>query len=766
MNAHADSSSTSTKPTPDVEAQGLDTPIQFCPGVGPKRARLLESLGVYVIRDLLWLIPRGYEDYHHVIPIAHLSEGQTATVIAEVTYSEPRRTGRRSRVRHILNASVKDATGEMDVVWFNQPYLTERVQPGATLRLHGKVDGRQPFVKMSSPKMNVIGGDAAPDGEILPLYPLCEGLTQRVMRQILKKALERFGGELEEWAPRSVLEREGFIGRKEAFQVIHLPQPGDGAPIDSAPQDMNLLFDAEGDDDGAQAPSVKLGAPESRWENARQRLVFEEFLLHQFTLRVLQGRIKQYEGIAHPAPNPDPLGGDDWRSAPLDPSNPLHWPAIFVRDLPFELTDEQRKTCRQIQSDMTLASPMNRLLQGDVGSGKTVVTIYAMTLAASGGAQAAMMAPTELLAQQHAASIREFTKTIPGLQTVVLTGAVKGKERRVVLDALKNGSAQLVVGTHALFQEGVEFDRLGLVAVDEQHKFGVEQREKLVKKGSHPDLLSATATPIPRTLSLTVFGDMDVSTIASLPPGRPPIVTRWTHWANETKLWPFVDEKLNEGQQAYIVCPAIDPSETMPNLPSTEEVYEAIVNKHLPDRRVALLHGRHSSEEKDNLMRKARDGSIDALVATTVIEVGVDLPNATLMIVLGAERFGLAQLHQLRGRVGRGVLKSYCILVTPEQLPPYAEERMRLLEKTRDGFVIAESDLKLRGPGEVFGARQSGKVRFYLADPMRDGDLLQRARDAAWGLYDIDAELAMPDHAAMKREIKAAYGRMSIRRPS
>ncbi|MBI1389392.1 MAG: DEAD/DEAH box helicase [bacterium] len=747
---------------------GLDTPIQFCPGVGPRRAQLLEKMAIYTVRDLLWRFPRGYEDYQHVSSIAHLAPGGAATVIGEVIYVEARRPRGKSRVRHILQATVRDPGGELEVVWFNQHYLADKVRQGARLRLHGKVDGRAPFFKMSSPKLTVLGedGEAAPGG-IQPLYPLTEGLTQNVVRKIARSALERFSPDIVEWIPAPILEQYGFPARAEAFRVLHAPRPDEGAPVDSAPPEEGLLFDPAADAEEEGSGYSLSGDPARAWERARRRLVFEEFLLHQYSLRRVQGEMKQIAGMAHPAPVPDPFAAgeppDEWT---LNSSDPLAWPACFIRDLPFELTAEQKKVCLEFQADMLSGAPMNRLLQGDVGSGKTVVSIYAMVLAAAGGSQAAMMVPTEILARQHAASLRRFTQSIPALQSVVLTGAVKGAERREILNAIKTGAAQLVIGTHALFQEGVEFNRLGLVVVDEQHKFGVEQRERLIEKGEHPDLIAATATPIPRTLSLTVFGDMDVSMIATLPPGRPPVITRWTQWFNERKVWGFVDEKLALGQQAYIVCPAIEPSEAKPDLPSTEAMYERIASEFLPHRRIAMLHGKQSNEEKDSLMNLARGGELDALVATTVIEVGVDLPNATLMVVLGADRFGLAQLHQLRGRVGRGTEKSYCILITPEQISPIAEQRMRLMEKTRDGFVIAEEDLRLRGPGEAFGARQSGHVRFHLADPLRDAELLRDAHQCAQSLYRADPGLADPAHQPLKQEIDGLYGRMEARRPS
>lgn len=377
-----------------------------------------------------------------------------------------------------------------------------------------------------------------------------------------------------------------------------------------------------------------------------------------------------------------------------------------------------------------------------------------------------MMAPTELLAQQHAENLRRYADGIPRLQIEVLTGSQKTKERREVLERIATGTASIVVGTHALFQDDVQFARLGLVVVDEQHKFGVNQRQRLVAKGETPDLLVATATPIPRTLSLTLFGDMEVSTIRALPPGRPQLITRWTQWSKEEKVWEFIDGLIAQGQQVYVVCPIIEPSENAPHLPSTEEAFEKLSKTFLPHRRVAVLHGRQATDEKSALMQRMKAGAIDVVVATTVIEVGVDLPNATVMVVLGAERFGLAQLHQLRGRVGRGTKKSYCVLITPDRVGVIARQRMRCLEQTRDGFVIAEEDLKLRGPGEHFGTRQSGHLNFRLADPFEDSMLLHEAHQDAHAIYQRDPGLDDPEFITLKKELFRLYGDFIERRPS
>ncbi len=739
---------------------GLETPVMYCPSVGPKRAQSLEKLNITTVRDLLWHLPRSYEDYHTITQITHLNAGQVATVVGDVVSIDERSPASRfSKVRHILNVQIKDASAFMKVVWFNQQFLLKSIHIGSRILLHGKVELYDYLPQMSAPKIQVLDNDKGSDSlpDLVPLYPLCDGLTQNIIHTIIHKAFERFGKECVEFLPEAILQKYNYPSREESFRILHDPKPGDGAPTSGSGQAPELFNQDE------QGEVLQAGSPETSWEKARRRLVFEEFLLHQFILRRINGSRKKEQGIAHPALKIDPWND---QTTVLDTDDKLCWPALFVRNLPFQLTDDQIKVCREFAHDMVQPAPMSRLLQGDVGSGKTVVSLFAMLIAVSGGSQAALMVPTEILAQQHAATIRKLTQSIPGLRVAVLRGSAKAKERRENMEALASGEAQIAVGTHALFQEKVQFKNLGLVLVDEQHKFGVNQRQKMIEKGSHPDLLVATATPIPRTLSLTMFGDMDVSLIRSLPPGRPELISRWTTWGKEKKVWEFVDERIEEGQQVYVVCPIIEPSEEMPQLPSTEEAFERLSETFFPHRRVAILHGRHSAEDKEDLMSRMQAGEIDVVVATTVIEVGVDLPNATVMAVLGAERFGLAQLHQLRGRVGRGTEKSYCILITHPNIASYAEERMRVLEKTRDGFKIADEDLRLRGPGEQFGTRQSGHINFRIADPVQDGELLRQANQAASDIYQQDPDLKMPEHKLLKKELILAFNRMDSFRPS
>ena len=743
--------------------EGLETPIQFCPNVGPRRAQAFGKLGVVTIRDLFWHIPRGYEDFHTVTPIRQVRSGGVFSIVGKVVSLSERKPRGGSRVKHIFEIIVEDPVGTMTAVWFNQPFLMNKITVGETLLLHGKVEFYDHHFQMSAPKFQLLGEDQSPAGGILPLYPLTEGLTQTLIRNAVSKALDRFGDELTDFLPPGVIRECGFFPRREAFRILHAPQPGEGAPTDRAiPEEM--LFQTSEEPLWDFGPDAAASDPNSPWSRARRQLIFEELFLHQFILQRYAGRLKKQTGISHLLPDPDPFAAPPDESTAGEGKNSL--PARFIASLPFELTAEQKQVCREIQHDLCSPSPMNRLLQGEVGAGKTVVSFYAMIIAAVSGYQAAMMAPTDLLANQHFANLCRFTAAFPDIRPALLTGRSKASDLRESLKQIQAGEANLVIGTHALFQERVEFARLGLVVVDEQHKFGVNQRQALMEKGDHPDLLVATATPIPRTLSLTLFGDMEISVIHHLPPGRPPLVTRWTHWEREKKVWEFVEERIEAGEQIYVVCPIIDPSENAPHLPSTEAAFERLSQTFFPHRRVAVLHGRHSAENKNRLMKQVREGEVDVIVATTVVEVGVDLPNVTVMVVLGAERFGLAQLHQLRGRVGRGQCKSYCILVTPPEIGLYAEKRMRVMEKTRDGFYIAEEDLKLRGPGEFFGTRQSGHLRFHLADPFRDVEILQEADAAAKKVYHQDPNLAEAEHQSLRQEFIQDVGRFQYVRPS
>lgn len=741
----------------------LDTPIQFSPKVGPHRAHLLSKLHIETVRDLFWHVPRGYEDHHTLTPITHLKAGGIYSVRGKIISVQERKPKGKSRVRSILTAYIEDSGGTIEAVWFNQAFLKKQLKEGSEIILHGKVEFKSHFLQLSSPKIHPVSSEAAQKAGIIPLYPLTEGITQGVMQDIIYHAFERFNSHWHEILPNWTLDEYHLFQRLEALRILHFPEPHDGAPVDSQ-ELQEWLFEDSKVNKSEHRVALHSTNPDSRWSQARYRLVFEEFFQHQYLLQSMRGQIKKLSGISHSLPNPNPFTASIENQ--LDPENPKHYPALFVQSLPFEMTDEQKQVCLEIINDMAQPKPMNRLLQGDVGSGKTVVCLYAMMAAVASGYQAVMMAPTDLLAQQHFQTLLKFTHKMKGLRAAFLSGKSNTRETNEALLAMKTGAVDIVVGTHSLFQDRVDFANLGLAVVDEQHKFGVNQRQQLMEKGSHPDLLVATATPIPRTLSLTLFGDMDISTIRSLPPGRPPIITRWTHWSNEDKIWEFVDEKIDQGQQMYVVCPIISASENMPHLPSTEDAFIKLCDEHFQHRRVAMLHGKLTNDEKTRIMKQLRNQEIDIAVSTTVVEVGVDLPNATIMVVLGAERFGLAQLHQLRGRVGRGTQKSYFIMVTPENIAPYAQERMKALEKTRDGFRLAEEDLRLRGPGEIFGTRQSGEQMFKIGDPVADQSILQDANHAAKTLYEKDPHLRLPEHQLIRDELKQKFEQFEMQRPS
>jgi len=722
--------------------EALLTTVQFVKGVGPNRAALLNRLGIQTVHDLLWHLPRMYRTQRAAGSIGGIRPGEKVAVQGTLRSMFARRPRGPSRVRNIIEGIVDDNQNAIRVVWFNQPYLQKKLHPGIRVRLFGKTDLFDGFLQMTSPEVEVLEDDEAEpeEGRIVPLYRLTEGLTQRSLRNMVANALDKHVPPTLEYMPLDILASYSLPTFGEAIRVLHQPEPDDGVPTVEGPVDEATLFD----DLSGYEPDSFRGTSTGAWVAARRRLIFEEFFQLRWLLTKSRSRIRTQPGIQHPPPQPDPIA-ETKVSIPEGTSRET-WPARFLAGLPFELTRDQRQVLHAIQKDMLERAPMNRLLQGEVGSGKTIVAFYSLVLAAAGGHQAAMMVPTEILTEQHLHNLLTFKKHIPELSVAVLRGSMRDRERRPILEALASGSLDIVIGTHALFEQRIEFHRLGLVVIDEQHKFGVEQRSKLVAKGTRPDLLLMTATPIPRTLALTWYGDMDTSEIHELPAGRPPIKTRWTTWGKIDKVWEFLDEKLNLGQQAYVVCPAIEASDDTGTYPSAEEFYELLAENVLSHRRVALLHGRFKADERSAVMQALVSGDIDVVVATTVVEVGVDLPKATVMIVLGADRFGLAQLHQLRGRVGRGTEKSYCVLVTQPTTSQFAKKRLKALEASRDGFHLAEEDLRLRGPGELFGVRQSGLWSFRVADPSRHVEWLNKAQRAAAKLYEDDPRLQSPQN--------------------
>jgi ATP-dependent DNA helicase RecG len=719
-------------------------PVQFLKGIGPKKGEALQAYGIHTVHDLFFHVPRRYIDRTTMLPIGSLRRRigtgspsaaeprirEQVTVVGTVRSFRVMGVGRKARFVLIL----ADDTGSVQCVWFGGAHFWKTMfRVGETLAVSGEPGIYGQIVQFIHPEFDRItstdaesGGveesqwaDLLNTGGMVPLYPSGQdlvriGLDSGGFRRVIASALRQSGDVLEEMLPASVLENRGLIGETEALRRVHFPQTGE---------------------------SLKAGL---------LRLKYQELFLFQLKLALQRRRRKQVvDGIS------------------FEPNAPLA--RRLVDALPFSLTSAQKRVIREVLDDMSSPEPMNRLLQGDVGSGKTVVALVAMLVAVQNGYQAAMMAPTELLAEQHYGTLSRLLRDIP-VSIRLLTGGQKSRTRRDVLEDLRSGGAQIVLGTHALFEPDVDFARLGLVVIDEQHRFGVRQRASFRAKGTTPDVLVMTATPIPRTLSLTLFGDLDVSVIDELPKERQRIRTVIKGEGEMRGITGFVREQINAGRQAYFVYPLIEESDKL-DLKAATAHAARLREDWFPGLRVALVHGRLPREERDEVMQRFRGREIDILVATTVIEVGIDVPNATVMVIENAERFGLAQLHQLRGRVGRGAEQSTCILVTrdwkakasarsPGAETDAARDRARLatMVETTDGFRIAEADLRMRGPGDFFGTRQSGVPAFRVADIATDVELLGMARDDAFDMIERDPSLTKPDHRSLARHLRTYEG--------
>lgn len=666
-------------------------------GVGVKKAAAFARLGICTVYDLLTYYPRTYEDQSHTTPINRLRPGERSTVLGVIQSVTERPTRRRSFT--VLTAMVGDGTGYVQAVWFNQRFLKSKLREGQRILLSGKVDyaynTRGQLAISGITSFEILGTQDAPEEYlgILPIYGATEGLTQKQLRQMVEYALVQTEGALSETLPARIREEYRLIGRTAAFHRIHFPK-----------QEEELLA-------------------------ARRRLAFEELYLIQCGLLALKKRTaEEQEGITHAT------GGA--------------LAARVLAALPFDLTADQEKVWEEIKRDMESPLPMRRLVQGDVGSGKTAIALLALVKTVESGQQGALMAPTEILARQHYEYLQELLAPL-GVRVGFLSGRLTKKERTEIAAALAAHEVDIAVGTHALIQEYVAFDKLGLVVTDEQHRFGVAQRAALEKKSTvTPDVLVMTATPIPRTMTLTVYGDLDVSRIEHLPPGRQPIRTFLRNEMAREKIYAFVRKEIESGRQAYVVCPLIEASEES-DLPSAEEVYEELAHGIFYGISCGLLHGRMKSAEKEAVMSAFYADEIKLLVSTTVIEVGVNVPNASILVVEHAERFGLAQLHQLRGRVGRGSYASYCILIAGRSAS--SQERLKVIEQTSDGFQLAEEDLRLRGPGQFFGAMQHGLGDLKIANVFTDMDLLLLARRAALATVDDPAMFSFVLPALMRQ---------------
>jgi ATP-dependent DNA helicase RecG len=697
----------------------LTTPVQYVKGIGPRLAEILATKGITTVGDLLNYLPFRYEDRLNPRGIAELRAGEMATVIGEVRNSGLFRT----RKMPIFQLTVGQGLSKLRCLWFHGAYLQDKFKPGQLIALYGKVeqDQRSGELQIIQPQFEMLG-DAGSDGadgkpasslevgRIVPIYESAgQGrVTARWFRRVIRTALDDLTPDLAETIPAAVRERLALVSPREALWKVHWPESGESwADLQSSRTPAHI------------------------------RLIFEELFFIELGLELKRRQQKTQTGIAFRL-------DDRVRQA-------------IKKILPFHPTAAQKRVLKEIADDMQKPYPMRRLLQGDVGSGKTIIGFQAAIIAIENGCQVALMAPTEILAQQHYFSARRILENA-GYRIVLLTGSLEADRKREIRRHIAQGSAQLVIGTHALLEEKVEFAKPGLVIVDEQHRFGVLQRLKLMKKSgegsddknpAEPDVLVMTATPIPRTLALTLYGDLDLSVLDELPPGRTPIVTRRITDDRSSEVWDFVRKQVAKGHQAYVVYPVIAENEET-ELKAAIKMYRELSGKMFADLKVGLLHGRLDSELKDQVMRMFQKGELQILVATTVIEVGVDVPNATVMVIEHAERFGLAQLHQLRGRIGRGAAKSYCILMTGGKVTEEGERRLDAMVRTNDGFQIAELDLELRGPGEFFGTRQAGMPSFRVANLIRDRQLLELAkREAA-------AVMAGPNSEVTQVEISRA----------
>ncbi len=669
----------------------LESSARFIKGVGPNRLKILNRLGVFTVSDLIHYFPRRHEDRSQIRPISQVKAGDLGTIKGEVLTLGTHQTKKKLS---IFELAIGDNTGIIYATWFNQPYMKKRFKRGDRVILSGKVEYYKKLQLMVTDYevITSVGDETVHTGRIVPIYPLTQDLNQRAIRTIIKNGLDKYSRHIIDTLPIPLRKSYNLPDLRSSLRNIHFP----------------LNFDCK--------------------EKSRERLVFEEFFLLQMALALRKFQRKDtLSGIQHQI-NSDSI-------------------ADFERLLPYELTAAQKKVISQVRADMQSPKPMNRLIQGDVGSGKTAVAIYALLLTIQNGYQGVIMVPTEVLAEQHYINFNELLLGL-NINIVLLINGLSPATRRKTLAEIADGEANIIIGTHALIQEKVEYKNPGLVIIDEQHKFGVNQRALLKQKGSVPDCLIMTATPIPRTLALTLYGDLDISVIDELPKGRKAVATYWISGRQKNQAYEFIREQVKKKRQAYIVYPLVEKSEKLA-VASAIENKMRLQNEIFKDFKVGLIHGRMSAKEKEHVFIDFKARKIDILASTTVIEVGIDIPDASVMLIENAERFGLAQLHQLRGRVGRSQITSYCILSSDTQSPE-ASRRLKTMTATTDGFEIAESDLEIRGPGEFFGTRQHGLPELKIANLAKDIGLLESSREEAFKLVTQDPTLSKPENRVLK----------------
>jgi len=688
------------RPQPATTTIGLNAPLTVLNGIGPKNAQLFETLNLFTLEDLLYYFPRRYDDYSQLKTINHLKYGEELTVVGTVQSiaSRPVRGGQ----TQITEAILSDGTGALRLTWFNQPWLANRIPSGTQIVLSGKIDMYLGRLVMNSPDWEFMEQEHLHTNRIVPVYPLSGRITQRTLRKMMHQTVSFWAPRLKDYLPDSIKKSAGLIDLASALMQVHFPDS------------------------------------QSKLNAARSRLAFDEIFFLQ--LGVLRQKRNWQAGTAEVFQASD------------------EWLGEKIARLPYVLTQAQQRVLADLCKDLASGRPMNRLLQGDVGSGKTVIAALAMAIVINQDSQAAMMAPTSILAEQHFRSLQNLltgNSLLKPEEIRLLVGDTSETDKREIRSGLEEGSIKLVVGTHALLEDPVTFKHLQMVVVDEQHRFGVSQRAILRSKGSNPHLLVMTATPIPRSLALTVYGDLDISVMDEMPAGRIPIETHVLHPLERERAYQLIRSQIEAGHQAFIIYPLVEMGENDEGKAAVEE-HIRLKNEIFKSERLGLLHGRMKPEEKDDVMRRFRDGEYQILVSTSVIEVGVDIPNATVMLIEGANRFGLAQLHQFRGRVGRGAAQSYCLLI-PENEDSVENERLAAMEETNDGFILAERDLAQRGPGDFLGTRQSGFADLRMAN-LSDVRLIEKARQQAEGLFESDPDLAAPENSDLANTFQKFWG--------